>query len=103
VNADGRVAAQIQLRALLQAPLDRATLGSLSRDGEGAGLQWHLAAVPAAIDTTFPNVLPPHRQTTDARPAQPQTHWVAYRVIASVSWAPDQSISAETVRLAQLE
>jgi prepilin-type N-terminal cleavage/methylation domain-containing protein len=101
-NADGRIAAQILLRALLQAPLDRADLMNLSRNGEGAGLQWRIAAEPTAIETTIRRN-PPRRQDAAGRSRQQRSHWAAYRVVASVSWTPGQMVSAETVRLAQSE
>jgi Tfp pilus assembly protein PilV len=99
-GADGRIAAQILLRSLLDGPLDRASLnrGSLAsyaREGEGAGLRWRVTAQPASIATT---IRPGRRRDGDARPRNP-----AYRIVAIVSWAPGESISAETVRLAQSE
>jgi prepilin-type N-terminal cleavage/methylation domain-containing protein len=100
LNADGRVAAQLLLRALLQDPLDRAGLANLSRDGESAGLRWHLVAEPTSIGAMFaPRDEVPRK--AGATPAEPQRNWTAYRIVASVSWAPGQSISAETVRLGE--
>jgi prepilin-type N-terminal cleavage/methylation domain-containing protein len=98
INADGRVAAQILLRALLADPPDPTRLGNLARDGEGAGLHWRVTAEPTSIEAMFP----PRRAAPAAGAvgaAQPPPNWVAYRVAASVSWAPGQRISAETVRL----
>jgi Prokaryotic N-terminal methylation motif len=105
VDADGRVAAQIKLRALLQGPLDRAGLPSFVREGETEGLQWRIAAEPTAIAASVP---PPARppapaQTKSAPASKTSGPWVAYRVIASVSWAPGQTVSAETVRLGKTE
>jgi prepilin-type N-terminal cleavage/methylation domain-containing protein len=97
LNADGRVAAQILLRALLTDPLDPASLANLARDGESAGLQWHMTAEPTTIEAMFPPRRPTPR--TAAADASPPPSWIAYRVVASVSWAPGQLISAETVRL----
>src|SRR6266536_2901417 len=84
VNAEGRVAAQILLRSLLAAPFDRRSLANAARDGETAGLRWRIVTQPMAIDG----------MSTAERPS-----WLAYRVIASVSWGPGQVVSAETVRL----
>jgi type II secretory pathway pseudopilin PulG len=98
VNADGRVAAQLLLRALLQDPLDRASLANLSRDGESAGLRWRLVAEPTSIGAMFAPRAAAAR-TAAAKPAEPQVIWTAYRIVANVSWGPGQSISAETVRL----
>src|SRR5258707_14094568 len=42
-NADRRVAAQVLLRSLLDAPFDRSRLAHASRSGEMAGLRWQIA------------------------------------------------------------
>jgi type II secretory pathway pseudopilin PulG len=100
VNADGRVAAQILLRSLLQEPIDRAPLAN--RSGEGEGLQWQVRIEPSAIAASLPRgEQRPQGQKSSAR--EPATPWVAYRVVASVSWAPGQSVSAETLRLGKTE
>jgi type II secretory pathway pseudopilin PulG len=83
-NADGRVAAQILLRSLLDAPFDRSGVANMSRDGETAGLRWHIASEPVAAA---------------APPAGNRPNWQAYRVMASVAWGSDQVVSAETIRL----
>jgi type II secretory pathway pseudopilin PulG len=83
-DADGRVAAQVLLRSLLDAPFDRSGGADVSRDGETAGLRWRVAFEPVA------SVAP--------RAADRPT-WQAYRVMASVVWGPDQVITAETIRL----
>jgi prepilin-type N-terminal cleavage/methylation domain-containing protein len=102
LNADGRVAAQILLRALLADPLDPASLSDLSRDGEGDGLRWHVSAEPSTITAMFPRGRPAPRPAA-AGSAPPLPNWAAYRVVASVSWAPGQRISGETVRLGKSE
>jgi prepilin-type N-terminal cleavage/methylation domain-containing protein len=110
INADGRVAAQILLRALLEDPLDAASVGTLSREGETNGLRWRVAAQPSGIQATFPRRPPsratgapgPPRAAGAAAPAQ-LPNWAAYRVVASVSWAPGESISGETLRLGKPE
>jgi hypothetical protein len=99
-HADGRVAAQILLRALLADPIDPANVARLGREGESEGLVWRVVAEPAAI--AIPEARPAARAQT-AAPAEPPAHWLAYRVIASVSWAPGQRISAETIRLGKSE
>jgi len=83
-DADGRVAAQVLLRSLLDAPFDRSGLANVSRDGETAGLRWRVASepVPAA-----------------APRAADRPNWQAFRVTASVVWGADQVITAETIRL----
>ena len=83
-DADGRVAAQVLLRSLLDAPFDRSGVANMSRDGETAGLRWRVASEPVA--TAAPR--------SAARP-----NWQAFRVTASVVWGADQVITAETIRL----
>lgn len=78
-DADGRVAAQVLLRSLLDGPFNRSSLAEVLRDGETAGLRWRVASEPIA--------------TVDKQ------KWQAYRVTASVVWGSDQTITAETIRL----
>jgi hypothetical protein len=87
-NAEQRVAAQILLRTLLDAPFDRSRLANVVRDGELNGLRWHILTEPFAID---------------AAPSVPPPSWTAYRVIASVSTSAGQTVSAETIRLGKPE
>jgi prepilin-type N-terminal cleavage/methylation domain-containing protein len=81
-NAEGRVAAQVLLRSLLDAPFDRSSLARAPREGETSGLRWRIATEPAAAART-----------------ENQPNWSAFRVVASVTWAPGQVIMAETIRL----
>jgi hypothetical protein len=85
-NSDGRIAAQVLLRSLLDAPFDRSKLANVSRGGETAGLRWRIVTEP---------------MTTGTAPSGGQP-WTAFRVIASVS-SGGQVITAETVRLAKSE
>jgi len=87
VNSEGRVAAQVLLRSLVDAPFDRSQLANVSRGGETAGLRWRIVTQP---------------MTTSATPSRGQP-WTAFRVIASVSSGGGQVITAETVRLAKSE
>ena len=89
-DADGRVAAQVLLRSLLDAPFDRSGLAKVSRDGETAGLRWRVASEPIAA--AAPSVAAAPRSAD--RP-----NWQAVRVMASVAWGADQVITAETIRL----
>jgi Prokaryotic N-terminal methylation motif len=97
---DGRIAAQVLLRSLLEAPLDRSTLLNTSREGETDGLRWRITAEPMPI-SSIP--IPPRPKISpDAgqkEPAPERPKWSTFRVIASVSWGPGMSVSAETVRL----
>jgi len=87
VNSEGRVAAQVLLRSLVDAPFDRSQLANVSRGGETAGLRWRIVTQP---------------MTTGATPSRGQP-WTAFRVIARVSSGGGQVITAETVRLAKSE
>jgi len=83
VHAEGRVAAQVLLRSLLDAPFDRSSLAKASRKGEASELRWRIVAEPALA----------------AAPGDPdQPRWLPYRVTASVAWDSDQMITAETIR-----
>jgi len=81
-NAEGRLAAQVLLRSLLNAPFDRSSLARAPREGETSGLRWRIDTAPAAT----------------VRPRD-QPNWSAFRVVASVTWAPGQVMMAETIRL----
>jgi prepilin-type N-terminal cleavage/methylation domain-containing protein len=87
-HAEGRVAAQVMLRSLLDAPFDRSGLAKATRKGEANGLRWRIVAEP--VLTAVPGA-----------PDQPR--WLPYRVYASVAWGADQLISAETIRLGRAE
>ncbi len=83
-QADGRVAAQVLLRSLLDAPFDRSGLVKASRDGETGRLRWRIVAEPVVA----------------AVPGAPdRPNWLAFRVMASVAWGSGQAITAETIRL----
>jgi type II secretory pathway component PulJ len=83
-DADGRIAAQVLLRSLLDAPFDRSGAANMSRDGETAGLRWRVVSEPVAAA---------------AQRAGDRPNWQAYRVMASVVWGSDRVIAAETIRL----
>jgi len=97
---DGRIAAQVLLRSLLEAPFDRSTLVDTSREGETGGLRWRITAEPLLIGSAPipPRVkISPEAGQKESAPQRP--NWATFRVIASVSWGPGMSVSAETVRL----
>jgi prepilin-type N-terminal cleavage/methylation domain-containing protein len=81
-NSEGRVAAQVLLRSLLNAPFDRSSMAPASHEGDTNGLHWRIDTEPAA-----------------AVPAQIRSNWSAFHVVATVTWAPGQVIMAETIRL----
>jgi Prokaryotic N-terminal methylation motif len=124
-GVDDRIAAQVLLRSLLDAPFDRETPVRASRAGEAGGMRWRILAEPIAI---YPKpaarrrqISPEQRQGEQQQsgqqqsgqqqsgqqqsgqqqkePAAPPVNWTTFRVIASVSWAPGRFVSAETVRL----
>jgi Prokaryotic N-terminal methylation motif len=85
-NSEPRIAAQILLRTLLNAPFDRSHLANAVRAGELNGLHWRIVAKPMGVDGPLSN-------NSQA--------WTAYRIAASVSWGIGQSVTGETVRLAK--
>ena len=101
---DGRIAAQVLLRSLLEAPLDRATLLDTSREGETDGLRWRIMAEPMPISSVpFPPRPKISLEAGQKESAPERPKWATLRVIASVSWGPGMSVSAETVRLGRLK
>jgi prepilin-type N-terminal cleavage/methylation domain-containing protein len=87
-DAESRVAAQVLLRTLLDAPFDRASLANVTREGETGGLRWRVATEPMVIASAGPRDRP---------------RWTAFRVVVSVAWGPRQVVTAETMRLGKLE
>ena len=83
-NAEHRVAAQILVRTLVDAPFDRSQLANTARGGELNGLRWRIVSEPMATDVV---------SSTTGR------QWQAYRVTASVAAGHGQTIAAETIRL----
>src|SRR5579871_2680373 len=63
-NAEGRVAAQVLLRSLLNTPFDRSSSARASQEGETSGLHWRIDTEPAP-----------------AVRAQDQSNWSAFRVV----------------------
>jgi prepilin-type N-terminal cleavage/methylation domain-containing protein len=108
-NVQGRVAAQALLRVILDAPMDRLALAKGPRDGETDGVHWSIAAEPMFVDAMLPTERPalstPQKPKEATAPenakdtAAKRPRWTAFRLVARVSWAPEQMVSAETVRL----
>ena len=104
LSADGQVAAQILLRSLLDTPLDRTSLASISRDGETQGLRWRIVAMPMDVDAWLPPLPPPAPSSGPASTLRPDhANWAAFRVVASVSLPSGQMITGETLRLGKVE
>ena len=107
-GVDDRIAAQILLRSLMETPFDRETPVHASRAGETGGMRWRILAEPIAI---FPKPAAPRQKSPEQRQGEPKQNepaaqainWTTFRVIASVSWARDGSVSAETVRLGKAD
>ena len=104
-GVDDRIAAQVLLRSLMDTPFDRETPMRASRAGETGGMRWRILAEPIAI---YPKPAARRRQISPEQqqqrqqqnePAAQPVNWTTFRVVASVSWAPGRSVSAETVRL----
>jgi type II secretory pathway pseudopilin PulG len=100
-GADGRIAAQVLLRTLLEAPFDRSSPVDFSREGETRGLRWRITTEPT-------DALPPQERqnTLDERlnnSASKRPNWTTFRVLATVSWGPGLSVSADTVRLGKAD
>jgi type II secretory pathway pseudopilin PulG len=102
-GADGRIAAQILLRSLLEAPFDRSNPANVSREGENAGLRWRIATEPI-LTLTMPSQQG-EKESPDARRNDLANRiiWTPYRVVVTVSWGPGVSVSAETVRLGKMQ
>lgn len=102
-GADGRIAAQILLRSLLEAPFDRSNPAHVAREGENAGSRWRIATEPILTLTT------PSQQGEKESPDMRRSNsanraiWTPYRVVVTVSWGPGLSVSAETVRLGKMQ
>ena len=98
---DGRVAAQVLLRTILAAPIDRSILADGTRDGETAGLRWSVTSEPMFIDAMAPRRDLPVAAAADKKqePGAKRPNWIAYHLVATVSWAPAQTVSADTLRL----
>lgn len=95
-DADDRVAAQALLRSLLDAPLDRAAFANDARQGKSGDLRWRISATPMHLDGAS------GRGDDNSSGAQ-QSGWKTYRVVASVSWGSEHTITAETMRLGKVQ
>jgi prepilin-type N-terminal cleavage/methylation domain-containing protein len=89
-GAEGRAAAHVLLRSLMEAPFDRSAL-SQAHQGESQGLRWRVIAEPV-----FVGVLARRERKEGAA-------WMPVRVVGTVSWGAGQSLSAETLRLVRVE
>ena len=103
-HLDDRIAAQVLLRTLLDAPVDRAALGNGLRDGEIDGLSWSVSAEPMLVDAMVPEIAPPLPGGGNRADAAPKARrWRAFRLVATVSWGSGHVVSAETLKLGPIE
>jgi prepilin-type N-terminal cleavage/methylation domain-containing protein len=103
-HLDDRIAAQVLLRALLDAPVDRSALGNGSRDGETDGLRWSVSAEPMFVDAMVPHAAPPLPASRNSGDAAPKVRrWRAFRLVVTVSWRSGHAVSAETLKLGSAE
>jgi prepilin-type N-terminal cleavage/methylation domain-containing protein len=98
---DGRIAAQALLRTILDSSVDRSTLTNGPRDGETGGLRWSVTAEPMFVDAMVPQreASMPTAGSTKGEPAVKYPNWIAFHLVATVSWAPGQMVSGDTLRL----
>ncbi|WP_429031724.1 prepilin-type N-terminal cleavage/methylation domain-containing protein [Bradyrhizobium sp. I1.14.4] len=98
---DGRVAAQVLLRSILDSPVDRSILANGTRDGETAGLRWSVTSEPMFVDAMVVRRDVPAAAASNKKeePGAKRRSWIAYHLVATVSWAPGQTVSADTLRL----
>lgn len=90
--ADNRIAAHALLRSLINQPLDRTAFATDARQGRTADLHWRISATPLRLASV-----------SGRHPSGQQPSWTAYRVVASVSWGQEHTITAETVRLGKAQ
>jgi type II secretory pathway component PulJ len=105
-GADRRVAADMVLRSVLAAPVDRASLANLSREGETGGLQWQMTVQPMAapaLPVQPAKTKPKSADNASQKAPQQEADWASYLVSATVTYAPGRTLSAETVRLGKAE
>lgn len=105
-GADRRVAADMVLRSVLAAPVDRASLANLSREGETSGLQWQMTVQPMAapaLPVKPAKTKPKSTEKAGQKAPQQEEDWATYLVSATVTYAPGRTLSAETVRLGKAE
>ncbi len=98
---DDRIAAQMLLRTILDAPFDRSGLANGPREGETGGLRWSIAAEPMFVDAMVPQreEATPVPADKNRQPATKRPNWIAFHLVATVSWAPGQMVSADSLRL----
>ncbi|HEY6833383.1 MAG TPA: hypothetical protein VI251_12930 [Pseudolabrys sp.] len=104
-SADRRVAANMVLRSVLAAPVDRASLANLSREGDTGGLHWQITSQPMAAPALPVTPSKPKSKNTGSpdQKAPQQADWAPYLVKTSVTWAPGRTLTAETVRLGKAD
>ena len=100
---DDRIAAQILLRSLLDAPFERSAAPNPVREGSTAGLRWRITAEPMFVEKLRPALKHKPSEQKENDPVAAPPSWEAFRLVVSVWWGPGSSTSAETVRLGKVE
>lgn len=97
MQGHGEIRAQLLLRSLLETPFDRGKAVTGLREGESGGLHWSVDVEPFVADSAS-------SETAPARFGKEQLpNWTLFQVAANVSWGSGQAVTAETLRLGQVE
>jgi len=91
----GAVSADLLLRSLINAPLDRSVPGARLLEGRSGGFIWRVSIEPYYLDVV--DILP--RFPANGSVQNDGKNWTAYHVVARVFWGHGQTASAETLRL----
>jgi hypothetical protein len=97
VQGDGQVRAELLLRSLLDTPIARNHPDLGFRDGESGGLRWDLAVEPIVSDALSIQAAAP-----DPKKPKPP-NWSLLRVTAHVFLGAGQIITAQTLRLGNVD
>ncbi len=75
--------------------LDRAGLANGPREGETGGLRWSVAAEPMFVDAMVPQreEAAPVAADKNREPDTQASNWIAFHLVATVSWAPGQMVT----------
>jgi general secretion pathway protein I len=93
-RGNGQIRAQLLLRSLLERPL--ADAGTGVREGESGGFHWRIAVEPFVDAAAF-------EPSPEGLAKATSYNWALYKVSARVFWGGEQSVAAETLRLAKTD
>jgi prepilin-type N-terminal cleavage/methylation domain-containing protein len=94
VQGRGESRAQTMLESLLAEPFDRLKPKTGIREGEDAGLIWSVDVEPYGE---------PHVDADAKRDKGHEPAWALFQVGARVSWGSGRTVTAQTLRLGQVE